>query len=164
MPEAKKISLVSCKKTFCFGRDLPRRQRVWPRYRAEVVRIGLLTLTVGNFDDIEAITAALEPESWHLIPPELTHKDNQRTFVKVVKEKRFTHFHLMLNKGGEVARHLSFRDRLRQNLSLANEYAQLKQTLPKNLRTAGKGIPMLKVNLLMLPCMPDNGVNFIKMI
>jgi len=105
-------------------------------------------LAVDNFDNIEAITSALEPESWHLIPPELTDKDYQRTFVKVVKEKRFAHFHLMLTQGDEVARHLSFRDRLRQNPSLVNEYAQLKTELAEKFKNDREGYTEAKTEFI----------------
>ncbi|HEY4323527.1 MAG TPA: GrpB family protein [Mucilaginibacter sp.] len=93
-----------------------------------------IMIAVDNYDDIDAIKFALESENWNLIPPDLMGKDYQRTFVKVVNDKRFGHFHLILNKDGEAKRHIAFRDALRQNPSLANEYAKLKVELAEKFK------------------------------
>jgi GrpB-like predicted nucleotidyltransferase (UPF0157 family) len=107
-----------------------------------------LMLAVDNFNDIDAVTLALEPENWNLIPPDLTGKDNQRTFVKVVKEKRFAHFHLILNHEDEVTRHIAFRDILRQNQTLANDYAQLKKELAEKFKNDREGYTDAKTEFI----------------
>ncbi len=107
-----------------------------------------IMLAVDNFDAIDAITLALEPENWNLIPPDLTDKNYQRTFVKVVKEKRFAHFHLILNHEDEVTRHIAFRDLLRQNQSLANDYALLKKELAQTFKNDREGYTNAKAEFI----------------
>jgi GrpB-like predicted nucleotidyltransferase (UPF0157 family) len=113
-----------------------------------------IMLAVDNFDDIDAIALALESENWNLIPPDLIDKDYQldkdyqRTFVKVVKEKRFAHFHLILNHEDEVKRHIAFRDLLRQNESLANDYAKLKKELAEKFKSDREGYTDVKAEFI----------------
>ena len=110
-----------------------------------------ILLPVNDFDDLDTIVVALQPENWNLIPPELAVKDDHRTFVKVVKEKRAAHFHLIINDE-EVKRHIAFRDALRQNPALANEYAKLKIELAeiyKNNRDGYTGAKTDFVNRVM---------------
>jgi GrpB-like predicted nucleotidyltransferase (UPF0157 family) len=88
-----------------------------------------LMASIDNFNDIDAISAALETMNWHLIPPGLDKKDYRRTFVKVIANKRYAHFHLVLTPSNELKRHRLFRDLLRQQPALALDYAQLKKEL-----------------------------------
>jgi GrpB-like predicted nucleotidyltransferase (UPF0157 family) len=107
-----------------------------------------LMLGLDNFDNIDAITEALQQEDWHLIPPELTGKINQRTFVKVVKDKRSAHLHLFLNDTDEPKRHLDFRNLLRENSKLADDYAKLKIELAETFKNDREAIRMQKRSLL----------------
>src|ERR1700749_2340495 len=88
-----------------------------------------LLAAVNNFDDIDSIERALKANNWHLIPPDLDQRDYRRTFVKVVNDKRFAHFHLILADTNELTQHISFRDILRQQPEVMRDYALLKKKL-----------------------------------
>lgn len=90
-----------------------------------------LIAPVVNFDDLNAITTSLTEKDWHLIPPDLDKRDYRRTFIKVLNNKRFAHLHLVLDGSDELHHHIKFRDILRQDTMLANEYARLKMGLAK---------------------------------
>jgi GrpB-like predicted nucleotidyltransferase (UPF0157 family) len=108
-----------------------------------------LMLAVVNFDNMAAITVALQPEDWHLIPPELTKKDKQRTFVKVVKDKRSAHLHLFLKSSDESKRHIDFRNLLRENSNLADDYAKLKTELAETFKNDREGYTNAKAEFIM---------------
>jgi len=106
-----------------------------------------ILLPVNDFDDLDTIVVALQPENWNLIPPELAVKDDHRTFVKVVKEKRAAHFHL-INNERDIKRHIAFRDALRQNPELANEYAKLKTELAETYKNDREGYTGAKTDFV----------------
>ena len=88
-----------------------------------------LIAPVENFDHIDIITKALAGNDWNLIPPELDNKTYRRPFVKVVNDKRYAHFHLVLNSSDELIRHVTFRDVLKQQPDIAQAYSKLKLDL-----------------------------------
>jgi GrpB-like predicted nucleotidyltransferase (UPF0157 family) len=88
-----------------------------------------LIAPIDNLDAVDAIAKAVKVENWNLILPDLDNKGYRRTFVKVINDKRFAHFHLVLESSDELKRHIAFRDILRQNPSLAQDYARLKTDL-----------------------------------
>jgi GrpB-like predicted nucleotidyltransferase (UPF0157 family) len=114
-----------------------------------------IQLAVDNFDDIDAIKLALEAENWSLIPHDLTGKDYERTFVKVVKDKRFAHFHLVLNTNSEVKQRIDFREALKQNPSLAKDYAKLKTELAEKFKNDREAYTQAKTDFI-------NGITLIK--
>ena len=88
-----------------------------------------LIAPVENFDYTDTITKALITGNWNLIPPELDNKIYRRTFVKVVNDKRYAHFHLVLSGSNELNRHVAFRDILRQHPEIVQAYSKLKLDL-----------------------------------
>jgi len=85
---------------------------------------------IENFLLIENIEFALKQNDWHLIPPELDNKgDYRRTFVKVVNDRRFAHFHLIISGSGDYELKKRFRDILRSNPLLVKQYSELKYHL-----------------------------------
>ena len=94
-----------------------------------------LIAPVENFDHIDIITKALAGNDWNLIPPELDNKTYRRTFVKVVNDKRYAHFHMVLSGSNELNRHVAFRDILRQHPNIAQAYSKLKFELAREYKS-----------------------------
>jgi len=88
-----------------------------------------LIAPVENFDHIDIITKALAINDWNLIPPELDNKTYRRTFVKVVNDKRYAHFHTVLSGSDELIRQVIFRDVLKQHPGMVQAYSKLKLDL-----------------------------------
>jgi GrpB-like predicted nucleotidyltransferase (UPF0157 family) len=84
---------------------------------------------IYTFEKIEEIAALLTSSDWHYVPPELDNRPWRRFFVKVKNDKRVAHLHLI--RAGEERWHkqLLFRDRLRENPFLLEEYKNLKYKL-----------------------------------
>lgn len=74
----------------------------------------------------EAISI-LSNHNWHYVHPDLDQRPWQRFFVKVSNNKREAHLHLLQKGDDRWDKQLLFRDRLRSNQDLVNDYAKLKR-------------------------------------
>lgn len=86
---------------------------------------------VRDFECAGEIIAALAPTGWHFVPPELDHRDWRRFFVKVARETRIAHLHAMDPDHPRWRAQLQFRDRLREDEQLREEYGGLKRQLSR---------------------------------
>ncbi|MGA4719797.1 GrpB family protein [Fictibacillus nanhaiensis] len=88
-----------------------------------------LMASIPSMKSINKIVKTLNSHDWHYVPPELDKQPWRRFFVKVKNDKRVAHLHLM-SEGEERWDHfLKFRNKLRTNTQLVNEYAVLKSDL-----------------------------------
>ena len=85
-----------------------------------------LMVAVRTLDVAPEIDLALRPAGWHLVPPELDQRPWRRFFVKVVSGHRDAHLHVMVAREPRWAEQIAFRDRLRTDVALRDEYARLK--------------------------------------
>ena len=86
---------------------------------------------IPSFDALDEIARSLAEDHWHYVPEELDNRPWRRFFIKVEKDKRVAHLHLMLNGEPRWEQQRLFRDRLNENPSLKEEYAELKKHLAK---------------------------------
>ncbi|MCA1060353.1 GrpB family protein [Rossellomorea aquimaris] len=84
---------------------------------------------IPSFADLEEISEKLAKDQWHYVPTELDNRPWRRFFIKVENEKRVAHLHLMLEGEPRWEEQRLFRDRLNENPSLKEEYAELKKHL-----------------------------------
>lgn len=75
------------------------------------------------------VAAALAPQGWHLVPPELDRRSWERFFVRVAGDRRCAHLHLLGLDARQWDDALAFRDALRADPGLARVYAALKTDL-----------------------------------
>lgn len=80
---------------------------------------------------VENVALLLGNYNWHYVHPDLDQRSWQRFFVKVINDKREAHLHLLLKDDERWDKQLFFRDRLRSNRHLVNEYAKFKNNLVK---------------------------------
>jgi GrpB-like predicted nucleotidyltransferase (UPF0157 family) len=75
--------------------------------------------------------AELSQRGWSCVPPEFDQRTFRRFFVKVSPdgEHRLAHLHLMFAGTGRWAEQLRFRDALRADPALRDEYAAVKSRL-----------------------------------
>jgi GrpB-like predicted nucleotidyltransferase (UPF0157 family) len=73
----------------------------------------------------------LSLSDWHYVPPELDKHHWRRFFVKVENDKRVAHLHLMQEGEERWGEQLEFRNRLRADGHLADQYAALKRRIAK---------------------------------
>ena len=88
-----------------------------------------LQAMITDLESTPDIAAALAPDRWHYVPPELDGRPWRRLFVKVVDGRRAGHLHVMAQGSARWGEQLAFRDALRADPALAQRYATLKQTL-----------------------------------
>ncbi|WP_370568632.1 GrpB family protein [Fictibacillus sp. 26RED30] len=91
-----------------------------------------LMATIPSLEFINRIAEKLNAHDWHYVPPELDKQPWRRFFVKVEHDKRVAHLHLMLEGEERWDQLLTFRDKLRANPHLVNEYAVLKSHLAQD--------------------------------
>ncbi|MGB6021321.1 MAG: GrpB family protein [Ornithinimicrobium sp.] len=84
---------------------------------------------VNTFDGVAGIAATLAPTGWHYVPPELDGRTWRRFFVEVSQGHRVAHLHVMLLSNPRWRQQLIFRDALRADSRLVQQYAALKQRL-----------------------------------
>jgi GrpB-like predicted nucleotidyltransferase (UPF0157 family) len=84
---------------------------------------------IKSYDDLDGIVERLKIYNWNYVPPELDGQVWRRFFVKVKKDKRECHLHLMLEDEDRWEKQLKFRDKLREQSNLAKQYAELKRKL-----------------------------------
>ena len=85
-----------------------------------------LMVAVRSLDVAPEIELALRPAGWHLVPAELDQRPWRRFFVKVVNGHRDAHLHVMAAGDPRWSEQIVFRDRLRTDAALRDEYARLK--------------------------------------
>ncbi len=88
-----------------------------------------LQAVVADLESAPDIAAALAPDTWHYVPPELDGRPWRRLFVKVVDGRRAGNLHVMARGSARWGEQLAFRDALRADPALAQRYATLKQSL-----------------------------------
>ncbi|AYC28662.1 GrpB family protein [Paenisporosarcina cavernae] len=88
-----------------------------------------LMARVPNLEMTNELITNLEKHDWHYVPPELDMRNWRRFFVKVKENRRVAHLHIMQSNEKRWEEHLVFRDTLKENRDLLNEYAILKSTL-----------------------------------
>ncbi|SDT10521.1 GrpB domain, predicted nucleotidyltransferase, UPF0157 family [Paenibacillaceae bacterium GAS479] len=85
---------------------------------------------INSFGDLAKIIERLEVENWNYVQKELDGREWRRFFVKVKDNKRECHLHLMLEDDEEHwEKQIKFRDNLREQPRLAQQYAELKRKL-----------------------------------
>ncbi|MBU0904122.1 MAG: GrpB family protein [Firmicutes bacterium] len=88
-----------------------------------------LMASIPSFQHINKIVKNLSLHDWHYVPPELDNQPWRRFFVKVKDDKRVAHLHLMQEGEDRWEKQLEFRNKLRTNAHLAEEYASIKSQL-----------------------------------
>jgi GrpB-like predicted nucleotidyltransferase (UPF0157 family) len=107
-----------------------------------------LMANTESFAEIEKIIEKLRPDCWNYVPPELDGRKYRRFFVKVIDGKRTAHLHLMLKDETRWEEQLLFRDKLRKNPFLVNEYSELKKKLAKENRNNREAYTEAKTNFV----------------
>ncbi|MCZ8538150.1 GrpB family protein [Paenisporosarcina quisquiliarum] len=85
-----------------------------------------LMASIPSLELIHEIVENLSLHEWHYVPPELDKQPWRRFFVKVKNDKRVAHLHLMQEGEERWEQQLKFRNKLRTNAHLAEEYATIK--------------------------------------
>ncbi|RPF55291.1 GrpB-like predicted nucleotidyltransferase (UPF0157 family) [Aquisalibacillus elongatus] len=88
-----------------------------------------LMASLPSLEPIDKIVETLAIDDWHYVPPELDKRPWRRFFVKVKNNKRVSHLHLMQTGEDRWEKQLLFRDKLRANPHLVEEYSIIKQQL-----------------------------------
>ncbi|MBD0378958.1 GrpB family protein [Paenibacillus sedimenti] len=86
------------------------------------------------FHNLNEIIDVLSQFDWHYVPPELDGREWRRFFVKVRDDKRAAHLHLMLKNEERWGQQLQFRDILRKDYDLVNEYSEIKVRLAQQFK------------------------------
>ena len=103
-----------------------------------------LMASIPSFELIDEIVENLTLHDWHYIPPELDKQPWRRFFVKVKNDKRVVHLHLMQEGEKRWEKQLKFRNKLRTNSDLAEEYATIKSQLAHEFNNDGEGYTVSK--------------------
>ncbi len=98
-----------------------------------------LMASVSSFEEVDQIAERLSLHQWHYVPPELDKQPWRRFFVKVENDKRTAHLHLMLEGEERWEKQLIFRDTLRGNPHLMEEYAKIKYKLAQEFQDDREG-------------------------
>jgi GrpB-like predicted nucleotidyltransferase (UPF0157 family) len=94
---------------------------------------------VASLDTARAAEAVLAPAGWEYVPPVLDQRPWRRFFVKVRDGRRVAHLHLLDPASDRWRRQLVFRDALRANPALVEEYASLKRAIATEFRNDREG-------------------------
>lgn len=106
---------------------------------------------VATLDAADAIDEALRPDGWRRVPPELDRRPWRRLFVLPDSDRRVAHLHVTTADARRWREQLAFRDRLRAEPALRDEYAALKRRLAaahggdREAYTEGKGAFVARV-------------------
>lgn len=92
-----------------------------------------IMVMMKDFDAIDRAAHRLAEThpAWNLVPAELDERPWRRFMVKVVSEHRFAHLHLVPEGQPRWMEHISFREALRADSRLVEQYAALKRDLAK---------------------------------
>lgn len=93
-----------------------------------------LMASVSSMKQLKEIRDVLTTDDWHYVPPELDQQPWRSFFVKVKKDKRLAHLHLVKIGEKRWEEQLKFRNILRANQHLVDEYAMVKNKLAKKFR------------------------------
>ena len=88
--------------------------------------IDLLAI-VESLEDTWGAHDTLTEAGWELVPPELDDRPWRRMFVLPDGDRRVAHLHFVRADHPRARETLAFRDTLRRDPSLADEYAHLKR-------------------------------------
>jgi len=88
-----------------------------------------------NFESIDSFIAdhLLQLPEWNFVPTELDERPWRRFCVMVKDSHRFAHLHLVPINSERWDQHISFREILKKDEDLRNEYQDLKNRLAKEL-------------------------------
>jgi GrpB-like predicted nucleotidyltransferase (UPF0157 family) len=84
---------------------------------------------VASLDTDAEVAEVLAVNDWHFVPPDLDDRPFRRFFVKVQEGRRLAHLQIIESSNSRWSDQLTFRDSLRADESLANDYAELKRRL-----------------------------------
>jgi len=88
-----------------------------------------LQAAVADLGCAPEVAEALAGSGWHLVPPELDVRPWRRFLIQVVDDERVAQLHLLLVNGERWGEQLAFRDALRRDPGLVQQYAALKRQL-----------------------------------
>jgi GrpB-like predicted nucleotidyltransferase (UPF0157 family) len=93
----------------------------------------VIDLMAQAADPDAVVTLAGAELSWNYVPPQLDGRPFRRFFAKVSPDgaHRLAHLHLMFAGAGRWAEQLRFRDALRADPALRDEYAAVKSRLAR---------------------------------
>ena len=88
-----------------------------------------------NFESIDSFIAdnLLQQPEWNFVPTELDERPWRRFCVMVKDSHRFAHLHLVPINSERWDQHITFREILKKDEDLRNEYQDLKNRLAKEL-------------------------------
>ena len=88
-----------------------------------------------NFESIDSFIAdnLLQQPEWNFVPTELDERPWRRFCVMVKDSHRFAHLHLVPINSERWDQHIAFREILKKDEDLRNEYQDLKNRLAKEL-------------------------------
>ena len=88
-----------------------------------------------NFESIDSFIAdnLLQQPEWNFVPTELDERPWRRFCVMVKDSHRFAHLHLVPINSERWDQHIAFREILKKDENLKNEYQNLKNHLAKEL-------------------------------
>ncbi|WP_188455702.1 GrpB family protein [Virgibacillus oceani] len=93
-----------------------------------------LMASISSMNQLKKIRDVLTTDGWHYVSPELDMQPWRRFFVKVKNDKRFAHLHLVKIGEKRWEERLRFRNILRANPYLVDEYTVVKNELAKKFR------------------------------
>ena len=89
-----------------------------------------LQAAVADLGCAPAVAEAVAGSGWHLVPPEFDVRPWRRFLVQVVvDDARVAHLHLLVGNSERWGEQLAFRDALRAEPGLVQQYAALKRQL-----------------------------------
>lgn len=107
-----------------------------------------LMASIPSLERIQEIAETLSLNDWHYVPPELDQQPWRRFFVKVRNDKRIAHLHLMQEGEERWKKQLRFRDKLRADAHLAEEYATIKYQLSNEFNNDREGYTKAKTEFI----------------
>ncbi|NGZ77669.1 GrpB family protein [Saccharibacillus alkalitolerans] len=88
-----------------------------------------LMAKIPSYDELNAVIERLRQEDWHYVPAELDGHGWRRFFVKVERDRRKCHLHLMQEHEERWDVQLRFRDLMRRRPNAVERYGKLKREL-----------------------------------
>jgi len=107
-----------------------------------------LMASIPSLELISEVVGKLTLHDWHYVPPELDKQPWRRFFVKVKNDKREAHLLLMQEGEERWEKHLKFRDKLRTNSHLTEEYAKIKSHLAQEFNNDREGYTKAKTEFI----------------
>jgi GrpB-like predicted nucleotidyltransferase (UPF0157 family) len=86
-----------------------------------------LMAPVGDLASLDGADAVLERAGWSLVPPDLDGRSWRRLYVLPEGDRRLAHLHLVEPTHTRWQEALRFRDALREDAALAEQYARIKR-------------------------------------